>query len=203
MLWSVGDGLTIEVFGLSLSISGYLVIAVVVYSLLLTATMMLIAHRLTHVLEDNKRAEAELRAIGTHLRESGEGTALPDGKKDGRRAVGAALREVIAQWLAYCWQLMRMTLVSHTNLLLTPVIGLLLCTPKYIAGTMTLGEVTQAAAAFVIVQAAFNWITDSYGRLAEWTASANRVASLLLALDQIDNAGQQPSSDMFVAIKDR
>jgi putative ATP-binding cassette transporter len=66
------------------------------------------------------------------------------------------------------------------------VIGLLLCTPKYISGTMTLGEVVQAAAAFVIVQGAFNWITDSYGRLAEWTASANRVASLLLALDQID-----------------
>jgi putative ATP-binding cassette transporter len=37
------------------------------------------------------------------------------------------------------------------------------------------------------VQGAFNWITDSYGRLAEWTSSANRVASLLLALDQIDN----------------
>jgi vitamin B12/bleomycin/antimicrobial peptide transport system ATP-binding/permease protein len=33
---------------------------------------------------------------------------------------------------------------------------------------------------------AFNWITDSYGRLAEWASSANRVASLLLALDQID-----------------
>ena len=70
--------------------------------------------------------------------------------------------------------------------LLTPFIALLLCTPKYIEGTMTLGEVVQAAAAFVIVQGAFNWITDSYGRISEWAASANRVASLLLALDQID-----------------
>ena len=79
-----------------------------------------------------------------------------------------------------------MTLVSHTNVLLTPVIGLLLCAPKYLAGTMTLGEVVQAAAAFAMVHGAFNWITDSYGRLAEWASSANRVASLLLALDQID-----------------
>ena len=80
-----------------------------------------------------------------------------------------------------------MTLVSHTNTLLTPIVGLLICAPKYLAGEMSLGEVVQAAAAFVIVQGAFNWITDSYGRLAEWTSSANRVASLLLALDQIDN----------------
>ena len=51
---------------------------------------------------------------------------------------------------------------------------------------MTLGEVVQAAAAFAMVQGAFNWITDSYGRLAEWTSSANRVASLLLALERRD-----------------
>jgi putative ATP-binding cassette transporter len=162
------------------------VIAVVVYSTLLTGAMMLIAQHLTRVVQENKRVEAELRAVGAHLRESGEGTALPDGKHDGRRMIGEALNEVIARWLAYCWQLMRMTLVSHTNTLLTPVLGLLLCTPKFITGSMTLGEVVQAAAAFAIVQGAFNWISDSYGRLAEWTSSANRVASLLIALDQID-----------------
>jgi putative ATP-binding cassette transporter len=51
---------------------------------------------------------------------------------------------------------------------------------------MTLGEVVQAAAAYVVVQGAINWFTDNYGKLAEWAASANRVASLLLALDETD-----------------
>ena len=198
VLWSAGGGLVINAFGLNLAIPGYLVIAVVVYSALLTGAMMLIAQHLTRVVQENKRAEAELRAVGAHLRESGEGTALPDGKHDGRRMIGAALNEVIARWLAYCWQLMRMTLVSHTNTLLTPVLGLLLCTPKFITGSMTLGEVVQAAAAFAIVQGAFNWISDSYGRLAEWASSANRVASLLLALDQIDKP-ERPANRNEVA----
>ncbi|HEX5846149.1 MAG TPA: SbmA/BacA-like family transporter [Rhodoplanes sp.] len=202
VLWSVGGDLVINAFGLTLAIPGYLVIAVVVYSVLLTAAMMLIGRHLMRVYEQNKRAEAELRAIGTHLRESGEGAALPDGRKDGRRAIGAALEEVIAQWLALCWQLMRMTLVSHTNVLLTPVIGLLLCAPKYLAGTMTLGEVVQAAAAFAMVHGAFNWIADSYGRLAEWASSANRVASLLLALDQIDRPERATNLGMLAGIND-
>ena len=194
ILWSVGGSLSIDCFGLALTLPGYLVIAVIVYSLLLTTAMMLIARHLTHVMEENKRTEAELRSIGTHLRESGEGTAVADAKTDGRRAIGAALDSVIAVWIIYCWQLMRMTLVSHCNILLTPVIALLLCTPKYISGAMSLGEVVQAAAAFVLVQGAFNWLSDSYGRLAEWAASANRVASLLLALDQIDGgeSGDRP-----------
>jgi len=194
VLWSVGGGLVIKAFGFDLAIPGYLVIAVVLYSIAMTAAMMLIAHHLTRVLQDNKRAEAELRSVGSHLRESGEGTAVPDGKHDGRRMIGAALDAVIFQWVAYCWQLMRMTLVSHTNTLLTPVVGLLLCTPNFISGSMSLGEVVQAAAAFAIVQGAFNWITDSYARLAEWTSSANRVSSLLLALDQVDNPGQGTSA---------
>ena len=207
VLWTVGDDLVIDAFSLNLVIPEYLVIAVVVYSVLLTAAMMFIARHLTRVFEENKRAEAELRAVGAYLRERGESAASADDKNDGRRAIGAALDEVIARWVALCWQLMRMTLVSHTNFLLTPIVGLLLCMPKYLVGTMTLGEVVQAAAAFSMVQAAFSWINDSYGRLAEWTASANRVASLLLALDQIDYLKQPskvygvtgPSSDAGVA----
>jgi len=96
------------------------------------------------------------------------------------------LKGVIAIWRIYMRQLMRMTLVTYSSLLITPVIGLLLCTPKYLMGTMTLGEVVQAAAAFVVVQGAFSWFTDNYARLAEWASSANRVASLLLALDKVD-----------------
>lgn len=187
ILWTVGGDLALETSGRTLTIPGYLVLAVIVYSTLITVSMMIFAHSLTRVLEENKRAEADLRARGTHLRESGEGTALPDGRRDGRRVIGAALDEVIAQWLALCWQLVRVTSVSHSNTVLAPVVGLLLCAPKYLAGTMTLGEVVQAAAAFVLVQGAFNWITDSYNRIAEWTSSANRVASLLLALDEVDH----------------
>jgi vitamin B12/bleomycin/antimicrobial peptide transport system ATP-binding/permease protein len=190
VLWSVGDSLVIGLGGLIVTVPGYLVIAVIVYSILLSTATLLLARHLTRVMEENKRTEAALRSIGTHLRESGEGTALPDGKRDGRHAVGAALKAVIAIWRIYCWQLMRLTLITYTSLLITPVVGLLLCTPKYLAGTMTLGEVVQAAAAFVVVQGAFSWFTDNYARLAEWAASANRVASLLLALDQIEGGSE-------------
>ena len=46
----------------------------------------------------------------------------------------------------------------------------------------------QAASAFTTVQAAFNWLVDNYPRLAEWGASARRVASLELSLDALDRA---------------
>ncbi|MDP1869422.1 MAG: SbmA/BacA-like family transporter [Bradyrhizobium sp.] len=191
ILWTVGGNLAIDGFGME--IPGYLVMSVIIYSIMVAAAMMLVGRRLTRVMEDNKRTEAELRARGTHIRESGEGKALPDNIKDGRHAIGAALNAVISVWLVYCWQLMRLTVVTHSNTLLAPVVGLLLCMPKYVAGTMLLGEVVQAAAAFVVVQGACNWFTDNYARIADWAASANRVASLLLALDRIDQSDTNPA----------
>ena len=135
VLWSVGGDLAVDIAGMSLVIPGYLVIAVVAYSVLITASMMIIARRLTRVIEESKRAEAELRDIGSHLRAMSESPELRVGKTNGRRGVGAALDQVIAKWLAYCWQLMGMTLGSHSSTLLTPVICLLLCAPKDIRRT--------------------------------------------------------------------
>ena len=101
-------------------------------------------------------------------------------------ALEAALVQVITQWRRLCTQLMRTTLISHGNFLLSPFVGLILCAPKYLVDTMTLGEVTQAAAAFVTVQAAFNWLVDNYPRLADWRSSVHRVAALLVSLDAVD-----------------
>jgi putative ATP-binding cassette transporter len=53
---------------------------------------------------------------------------------------------------------------------------------------MTLGQLMQATAAFIQVQYAFNWIVDNYPRLAEYAASARRVASLLVSLDRLDQS---------------
>ena len=44
----------------------------------------------------------------------------------------------------------------------------------------------QAAAAFVAVQGAFNWLVDNYPRLAEWMSSAYRVGILLTTFDALD-----------------
>ena len=55
---------------------------------------------------------------------------------------------------------------------------------------MTLGELTQAAAAFTLVQSSFNWLVDNYGRVADWISSVDRVGALLLALDQLNHSDQ-------------
>lgn len=187
VLWTVGGSIDLSLLGLGTRIPGYLVIAVVIYSALTTAAMMLIGGRMAAVIERKNEAESLLKSAVARLREdlqreyAGE-TARPD---SGLVAtVASAMDKVAAEWRRLCSQHMRTTLVSHGNTLLAPLIGLVLCVPNYVHGSMTLGEMTQSAAAFVAVQSAFNWLVDNYPRLAEWASSSSRVGVLLLRLDQ-------------------
>ena len=99
-------------------------------------------------------------------------------------------------WRELRTQLVKTTFVSHSNFLFAPIAAYILCVPKYASGAMTLGEVTQSAAAFVIVQGAINWVVDNYQRLADWRSSARRVAALLLAIDNMEVAPRDNRSQL-------
>src|SRR3569623_2916663 len=83
---------------------------------------------------------------------------------------------------------MRTTIVSQGSSLIAPVVPVLLCAPKILDGSMTLGEVMQAASAFTIVQSAFGWLVAHYPSLADWNACARRIASLMMSLDALERA---------------
>jgi vitamin B12/bleomycin/antimicrobial peptide transport system ATP-binding/permease protein len=114
--------------------------------------------------------------------------ALIRGEEEERAGVERSLGKVLAAWRSICIQHMKTTVVSQTSGYIAPILPVILCAPKYLDGSLTLGQVMQAASAFTIVQAAFNWLVDNYPKLAEWTASARRVASLMVALDALEAA---------------
>ena len=186
ILWNVGGDLRVDVFGYALTVPKYLVIAVVVYSAALSVAVTVIGRRLIRVIAKKNAAEAQFRSVGSNLRERGNLVTPTQGETEQHQLLGGALSDVIASWRMLCFQLMRTTAVTQGNVLLAPVIGWVLCAPKYMVGTMSLGEVAQVTAAFITVQAALNWLVDNYSGLADCLSSVNRVASLLLALDQLD-----------------
>jgi vitamin B12/bleomycin/antimicrobial peptide transport system ATP-binding/permease protein len=186
VLWVVGGGITIDRGGSEIAIPGYLVIAVVIYCAIISTSMMFIARSFIPVAEAKNQAEAEFRYALTRLRENGESIAILGGEQEERAGLAKLLAAVINAWARMAGQYMRTMAVSHGNFVIASVIPVILCAPKYLAGTMSLGEVMQAAAAFVQVQYAFNWIVDNYPKIAEWTASARRVSGLMVSLDHLD-----------------
>ena len=185
ILWVVGGALDVTLGSLRLRIPGYLVVSVIVYSVLVTLVMLVFTRNFTAVSESINQAEAEFRFGLTHVRENGESIALLGGEAEEQHGLKQALAVVIERWRRYCRQHMRVTVVSNSNMLIAPVLPIFLCMPRFLDGQMTLGEVTQAAAAFVQVQSSFNWLVDNFARFADWRASARRVGTLLTSLDDL------------------
>lgn len=191
VLWMVGGDIALSVGDHSVRIPGYLVLGVAIYSGIVTTAMTLVGAPLTRLVQTKNQAEAELITAAHQLRDIGEGVAPQGQRPEVCRGLRSALGTTIDLWRRLCWQLMQTTIVSHGNTLVAPIIGLVLCAPKFLSGAMTLGELTQAAAAFTLVQASFNWVVDNYARIADWVSSLERVGDLLLSLDRLDRKTPQ------------
>jgi vitamin B12/bleomycin/antimicrobial peptide transport system ATP-binding/permease protein len=188
VLWTIGGALSFDLDGITITIPGFLVIAAVIYAVFASGAMVFIGRRFVTVSENKNQAEAEYRYVLTRLSENGESIAVLGGEKEERIAVDRSLTTVVRRWREICTLTMRTTIVSQTSGYVAWVLPIILCSPKFLDGSMTLGEVMQAASAFTIVQSAFNWLVDNYPRLADWTASACRASSLMVSLDALEHA---------------
>ena len=188
VLWTIGGALTITLGGSTVTIPGFLVIAAVIYAAIASGSIMTIGRRFVQISEDKNQAEAEFRYTLTRVRENGESIALLGGEEEERDGIDKTFSNVLRQWARLAGQHLRTTLVSQGSSLIAPVVPLLLCAPKFLDGSMTLGQVMQAASAFTIVQSAFGWLVDNYPRLADWNACARRIASLMMSLDGLERA---------------
>ncbi|MGY5811909.1 ABC transporter ATP-binding protein/permease [Rhizobium sp. LEGMi198b] len=198
VLWTIGGALTLTIAATTVTIPGFLVVTAVLYAAITSSSMAIIGRYFVHVSEVKNQAEAEFRYTLTHVRENGESIALLGGEEEERSDLDKTFANVLGQWALLARQHMRTTLVSQGSSLFAPVVPILLCAPKFLEGSMTLGQVMQAASAFAIVQSAFGWLVDNYPRLADWNACARRVASLMVSLDGLERAEQ---SDALGRIK--
>lgn len=198
VLWTIGGALTVSLGGSEITIPGFLVIAAVIYAVLASGSMIVVGRRFVAVSEAKNQAEADYRYALTRVREHGESIALLGGDEEERAGIDRSLMAVLRRWRELCTQHIRTTIVSQGSAIVAPVIPIILCAPKFLDASMSLGQVMQAASAFTIVQAAFNWLVDNYPRLADWSASARRVASLMVSLDALEKA---ETGDAFNRIK--
>ncbi len=194
VLWTVGG--TIEVYGVT--IPGFMVIAAVVYSGVMSGSMLIFGRPLIHRIEEKNAAEARLRTEMGRVRENAESIALIGGEADEIRSLHETLHLLVDAWMRQLKQWSRMMWLMGSNWAVAPVVPLLLEAPNFLAGKMTLGALMQTAAAFAQVQVALNWIFDNYPRIAEWMASAGRVTGLWAAFGQLDNSVGTGSAERIV-----
>jgi len=187
ILWSVGGSYTLNLGSAgTFTIPAYMVILALAYGFIASGLMLWVGAPLVGYVGRKNEAEGYFRFGMMRIRDNAESVALMNGARYEQAVLGRFYGTVVARWMAIVWQHGHLTWITNASGPMIPIIPLLFAAPKYISGELSLGQVTQLAAAFVQVQIAISWVVDNYNRVAEWYASARRVMDIVDACDAID-----------------
>jgi putative ATP-binding cassette transporter len=194
ILWSVGGSMTLGVGSSSITIPAFMVIAAVLYGAVMTSAMIWVGRPLVGAIARKNESEARLRFDLTHIREhaekvraAGKGAASHQAILDTYEGVVERSRRVVQYHTRITW-------FTNGNGVLVPLFAIVLATPKYLSGGLSLGDLISLGAAFHQTQAAFSWLVDNYRQVALWYASAGRVVDLIDALGEEPAPGADPSA---------
>ncbi len=178
VLWTLSG--TIRLLGID--VPGHMVALSVGYAALGSSVAFLLGRPLVRATDLRQTREADFRFGLVRARESAEPIALARGEARQRSRLAALFDGIRPAWAAQSEGMARLTGFAAGYIVLAPVFPILVTTPRYIAGTITLGGVMQIAQAFQQVTAALSWPVDNLQRIAEWRASVERVLALEEAL---------------------
>ena len=186
ILWTLSGPLHVALASSEFDIPGYMVWAALLYAGIGSALTWFIGRPMVAANIRRNEAESDHRFALVRLRESSEGVALIGGEADEERGLRHAFRNVAGAML----DLMRserrlMWLTSAYGMLLT-VFPVLVASPRYFAGAITLGVLMQISSAFGQVTSSLNWFVDNFPRIADWRSHVKRVVELEETLDMAD-----------------
>ncbi|MFM9941379.1 MAG: ABC transporter ATP-binding protein/permease [Hyphomicrobiaceae bacterium] len=188
ILWSVGGSLKVPIGGATVTIPAYMVLLALLYGVIMSSLMLWIGKPLPGLVYMKNEREGDFRFALMRLRENAESVALMAGHTAERSILGRAYERAVTAWLQIVKRHGHVTWVTNSSGPLIQIFPLLMATPKYLAGELSLGEVTQLAGAFVAVQGAISWLVDNFNRISEWYASARRVMDIVDACDVVDQS---------------
>jgi len=184
LLWYLSGSITLPIGGFEITIPGYMFWMAVLYSGLGSVIAHLIGRPLIRLHNRQQAVEANFRFSLVRLREEAEGIALYGGEAQERgvalgrfRVLYDNFKRIILRTNQY---LMFQMLFSQG----TSSFALLIASPRYFAGTIQLGVLTQTANAFERVNEALAWFIGSYTVFAEWRATVDRLTEFAAEIER-------------------
>ena len=199
ILWIIGGSMTLGVGDFSFSIPGYMAVAGVLHAGILMALMYLAGRQLPAKMAERNEAEAHFRLGLMRVRENSDSVAMTHGESGERAILWRALDSLVARWMWVVRKDGHLTWILRGNGVILPMIPLLLATPKYLSGELSLGAVMQLVSAYLPFQTSIAWAVDNFRALSNWHASARRVAGLIQSMRDLDRDLDDPAKSAIVS----
>ena len=179
ILWTLSGNFAL--FGVT--IPGYMVWVALVYSLIGTVLTHLVGRKLVPLYFVKQRVEADFRFALVRVRENTEGIALYAGEALEKQTLIDRFAALAANWRELMSRIKYLNALTSGYSQVASVFPIVVAAPRYFAGLVPLGALTQTAGAFGQVQGSLSWLVDNYSTIAAWRATVERLITFQRAIE--------------------
>jgi vitamin B12/bleomycin/antimicrobial peptide transport system ATP-binding/permease protein len=191
VLWILSSTVIFSVSGNKFSVPGYMVWCALLYAATGSWLSWLVGRPLIPLNAERYAREADLRFALVRVNEHADGVALYNGETDEKQHLGRELDHVLAVMRQLVTGVTRLTWITAGYGWLAIIAPILVASPGYFGGDLTLGGLMVAAGGFTQVQQSLRWFVDNFNTIADWLATLRRVASFRRALVDMDKPGDE------------
>lgn len=181
----------ISFIGILFSIDALLALAVVILAFFRTTIIIILGKRLALLKYRQLQREANLRYSLVHVRDNSESIAFYRGENHELGTVKQRFSEVLDNYKSTIdLQRNLMFFTQGTQMIFTNL-PIFFLAPRYFAGQIDFGQITQASGAFVSILAALGFIVDSFDLVSNFTAEIKRLGTFEGVLSLSNTAPQR------------
>jgi putative ATP-binding cassette transporter len=186
VLWALSDQVVFSWNGEPLVVPGYMVWCALAYAGIGSILTWIVGRPLIRLNAERFQRESELRFALVRFSENADTIALQRGEGAERLVLDRNLGNVVEAMRRVALGLVRLTWVTSGYGWIALVLPIVVASPGYFGGELSLGGLMMVVGAFNQVQSAMRWFVDSFAAIANWRAAMVRVALLREALHRTD-----------------
>jgi vitamin B12/bleomycin/antimicrobial peptide transport system ATP-binding/permease protein len=183
ILWQLSGSLSLSFIGINANVPGYMVWVALVYAFVGTWLANMVGRRLIPLNFAQQALEADFRFSLVRVRENAEGIALYHGEPVEQENLVARYQAVFMNGWRVLYTSLQLAFYQTGYGQIAIIFPYLVTGPRFFAGAITLGVMTQTAQAFGQVQTSLSFFIDNYATLAELRAVMDRLLGLRSAID--------------------
>ncbi len=187
ILWDISGKVVFEFSFVSIPVTGYLVWISISYAACASILGWWMGKPMTEATHARQTKEAIFRHDLIDTQANSQAIALIRGEtKEKERLLDSfqAIIETYAQQTAAWKQIQMFTSGYSVTSMALPI---LVASPRYIAGAISLGMLMQSVQAFQHMVSALSWPVDNMAQIAKWRTSVERVIGLVNGLEHLEH----------------
>lgn len=176
LLWQLSTfALQFTLFGFDIEIPRYMVWLAPIYVAFSTALTVLLGRQMPGLLMEEQRREADFRFALVNLRENASAIALSNGDAADKKMITRRFDDLFGVWRRVIRREFIYGLFTRPYFQSVLRIPTFLALPAFLAGKITLGGLTQLAAAFGNVVTTLSWLIFNYKFMSDLVATTRRL----------------------------